>query len=171
LVNGKHFPVKEKFGLIFRKIFFFYFRRKTLSRNYKKFKNIILFADYVKFGPQTFDCYIFYLNPFFSNLSLKFWFNFIFILTLVLIFIILFNFLLSFFKLKFFIYQIWSSFFWLLLILFKIIYKIIIIIILISPSFNFFICQIWYLLFWLLFILFKIIYEIRFFLILFSSNL
>jgi len=36
-------------------------------------------------------------------------------------------------------YQIWSSFFWLLLILFEIIYEIvIIIIILISSSFNFF---------------------------------
>jgi len=31
LVNRKHFPVKEKFSLIFRKIFFFYFGRKTLS--------------------------------------------------------------------------------------------------------------------------------------------
>jgi len=30
-VNGKHFPIKEKFGLIFRKVFSFYFGRKTLS--------------------------------------------------------------------------------------------------------------------------------------------
>jgi hypothetical protein len=27
--NGKHFPVKEKFGLVSRKIFFFYFGLKT----------------------------------------------------------------------------------------------------------------------------------------------
>ena len=54
-VNEKHFQVKEKFGLVFRKVFSFYFGRKTLSRSYEKFRNIILFADYIKFGPQTFD--------------------------------------------------------------------------------------------------------------------
>jgi hypothetical protein len=42
--SGKYFP--EKFG------------QKTLSGSCKKFKNVILFADYIKFGPQTFDCYI-----------------------------------------------------------------------------------------------------------------
>jgi len=65
LVNEKHFPVKEKFSLISKKVFSFYFGLKTLFRSCEKFKNIILFADYVKFGPQTFDCYIFYLNLFF----------------------------------------------------------------------------------------------------------
>jgi hypothetical protein len=50
-VNGKHFPVKGKFGLVSRKVFFFYFGRKTLSGSYEKFRNIILFADYIKFGP------------------------------------------------------------------------------------------------------------------------
>jgi len=103
LVNGKHFPVKEKFGLVSRKIFFlstvFVFRettfqiflclfairkvgqRKTLSSQRKiwlgfqesvflenldgkHFPKIVknlemsLFADYIKFDPQTFDCYI-----------------------------------------------------------------------------------------------------------------
>jgi hypothetical protein len=53
LVNGKYFSIKEKFGLISRKMFSFYFGRKTLSRSSEKFKNIILFADYIKFGPQT----------------------------------------------------------------------------------------------------------------------
>jgi len=33
LVNKKHFSLKEKFGLIFKKVFSFYFGRKTLSRN------------------------------------------------------------------------------------------------------------------------------------------
>jgi hypothetical protein len=65
LVNGKYFPVKGKFGLISRKVFSFYFGRKTICRSCEKFKNIILFADYIKFGPQTFDCYIFCLNLFF----------------------------------------------------------------------------------------------------------
>jgi len=55
LVNEKQFSVKENFGLIFRKLFSFYFGRKTLSRSYKKFRNIILFADYIKFDPQTID--------------------------------------------------------------------------------------------------------------------
>jgi hypothetical protein len=72
LVNGKHFAVKGKFGLIFRKVFSFYFGWKTLSISCEKFKNIILFIDYVRFGPQTFDCYIFCLNFFFQINPLKF---------------------------------------------------------------------------------------------------
>jgi hypothetical protein len=58
LVNKKHFTVKEKFSLVFRKVFLGKFGRKTLSGSCKKFRNVILFADYIKFGPQTFDCYI-----------------------------------------------------------------------------------------------------------------
>jgi uncharacterized protein YpbB len=50
-VNEKHFPVKWKFGLVFRKVFSFYYGRKTLSGSCEKFRNIILFADYIKFGP------------------------------------------------------------------------------------------------------------------------
>jgi hypothetical protein len=61
LVNGKHFPVKGKFGLVSRKVFSFYFEWKTLSGSCEKFRNIILFADYIKFDPQTFDCYIYIL--------------------------------------------------------------------------------------------------------------
>jgi len=33
LVNGKYFLVKGQFGLVFRKIFSFYFGRKTLSES------------------------------------------------------------------------------------------------------------------------------------------
>jgi hypothetical protein len=46
LVNEKDFPVKKKFSLVFKKVFFFYFERKILSESYKKFRNIILFTDY-----------------------------------------------------------------------------------------------------------------------------
>jgi hypothetical protein len=60
-VNEKHFSVKGKFGLIFRKVFSFYFGRKTLFRSCEKFINVILFADYIKFGLQIFDCYIYFL--------------------------------------------------------------------------------------------------------------
>jgi hypothetical protein len=70
-INEKHFPVKEKFGLVSKKVFSFYFERKTLSGNCEKFRNVILFADYIKFGPQTFDCYIYFvLNIYFSISSL-----------------------------------------------------------------------------------------------------
>jgi len=55
---GKCFP--EKFG------------RKTFSGSCKKFRNVILFADCIKFDPQTFDCYIYFvLNIYFSISSLK----------------------------------------------------------------------------------------------------
>jgi hypothetical protein len=55
LVNEKHFSAKEKFDLVFIKIFSFYFERKTLFESCEKFRNVILFADYIKFDPQTFD--------------------------------------------------------------------------------------------------------------------
>jgi len=74
--SGNHFP-GNKHSL----------RGKTLSKS-EKFKNIILFADYNKFGPQTFDCYIFCFQSFFSISLLRIWFNLIFILILILIFII-----------------------------------------------------------------------------------
>jgi hypothetical protein len=68
LVNEKHFSVKEKFNLVSRKVFSFYFGQKTLSGSCEEFKNVILFVDYIKFGPQTFDCYIYiFLNIFFFN--------------------------------------------------------------------------------------------------------
>jgi hypothetical protein len=71
-VNEKHFPVKEKFGWVSRKVFSFYFGRKTLSESCEKFRNVILFVDYIKFGPQTFDCYIYFvLNICFSISSIR----------------------------------------------------------------------------------------------------
>jgi hypothetical protein len=78
-VNWKHFPVKEKYGLISKKMFSFYFWWKALSGSCEKFRNVILFADYIKFGPQTFDCYwififLFYLLEFnfYINFGLRF---------------------------------------------------------------------------------------------------
>jgi hypothetical protein len=62
----KNIFLLKKFGLIFRKVFFFYFEQKIFFRSYEKFKNIILFDDYVKFDSQTFDCYIFCLIFFFK---------------------------------------------------------------------------------------------------------
>jgi hypothetical protein len=71
-INKKHFPDKGKFSLISRKVFSFYFGWKILSRSCEKFRNVILFADYIEFGPQTFDCYIYFvLNICFSISSLK----------------------------------------------------------------------------------------------------
>jgi len=101
LVKRKCFSVKEKFGLVFRKVFFFYFGRKTLSKSCEKFRNVMLFADYIKYGPQTFDCYLIFLI-FFSISSIGIWFNLIFICTLVLIFMIVTCFSLIIFLIKIF---------------------------------------------------------------------
>ena len=63
LVNEKHVPVKGKFGLIFRKVFSLkIWAVENLGGKHfpEVVKNleISLFADYIKFDPQTFDCYI-----------------------------------------------------------------------------------------------------------------
>jgi len=66
-VNEKHFPIKEKFIWVSKKVFSFYFGRKTLFGSCEKFKNIILFVNYIKF-----DCYIYFvLNICFSISSLR----------------------------------------------------------------------------------------------------
>jgi len=70
LINVKHFLIKGKFGLVFRKVFSFYFEQKTLSRSCEKIRNVILFIDYIKFGSQTFDCYIFCFESFFFQFHL-----------------------------------------------------------------------------------------------------
>jgi hypothetical protein len=68
LVNGKHFPVKKNLAWFSGKCFLGKFGRKALSGSCEKFRNIILFADYIKFDPQNFDCYIYI---YFSISSLK----------------------------------------------------------------------------------------------------
>jgi len=66
------FQLKNFFVWFSGKCFFFYFRRKTLSESCEKFINIILFAYYIKFNPQTFDYIYIFLNYFFSIHPLKF---------------------------------------------------------------------------------------------------
>jgi len=62
----------KKFSLILSKVFSFHFGRKIFLGRCEKFKNILLFADYIKFGPQTFDGYIYFiLNICFSISFLK----------------------------------------------------------------------------------------------------
>jgi hypothetical protein len=131
------FQSKENLAWFPGKCFPGKFGWKTISGSCEKFRNIILFTDYIKFGPQTFDCYIYIL--FWIFIFQFHLLNLIFILILVLIFIIVICFFLIIFLLKFFIYQVWSSFFWLLLFFFEIICEMLIIIILISSSFIFFI--------------------------------
>ena len=152
LINEKHFTIKEKFSLVSRKLFSFYFRWKILFRSCEKFRNVLLYADYIKFDPQTFNCYIFCFDFFLSISTLRIWFNLIFISILVFIFIIVICFSLIIFNWNFFIYQIWSSFFWLLFTLFEIIFKIVI-------FFNFILFQLFYLLD-LISIIFIVIYFI-----------
>jgi hypothetical protein len=73
LINKKYFPIKEKFRLVSMKMFSFYFGRKTLFESCEKFRNFILFADYIKFSPQIFYCYIYFvLNIFFQFHPLEF---------------------------------------------------------------------------------------------------
>jgi hypothetical protein len=48
LVNRKYFSIKEKFDLISKKLFSFLF---SAENTYEKFRNIILFADYIQFHP------------------------------------------------------------------------------------------------------------------------
>jgi hypothetical protein len=55
--------------LVSRKVFSFCFWRKILSGSCEKFKNVILFANYIKFGSQTFDCYIYLFWIFFFSIS------------------------------------------------------------------------------------------------------
>ena len=56
------FQSKKNLAWFSRKCFPYIFGRKTLSVSCEKFINVILFADYNKFGPQTFDCYIFFFQ-------------------------------------------------------------------------------------------------------------
>ena len=59
----KHFPVKEKFCLIFRKILFFNFRRKTLfSCKKSKISYYLLISFnffFINFDHHSFHCYLF----------------------------------------------------------------------------------------------------------------
>jgi hypothetical protein len=65
LVNEKHFPVKGKFGLVFN------LDGKHFPEVMKNLE-MSLFADYIKFDPQTFNCYIYFvLNIYFLISSLK----------------------------------------------------------------------------------------------------
>ena len=72
LINKKYFIAKKKLDLVSKKKISFYFERKTLFKNYEKFRNVILFADYIKFNSQIFDCYIFYFEFFFQFYPLEF---------------------------------------------------------------------------------------------------
>jgi hypothetical protein len=127
---------QRKIWLGFQKSVFPLFWRKTLSGSCEKFRNVILFADYIKFGSQTFDCYIYFvLNIFFQFYPLEFDFYINFgphFYNCYLFFP--YHFLIEIFYLSNLVLILL-----LLLIVFEIIYEmVIIIIILISSSFNFF---------------------------------
>jgi hypothetical protein len=66
------FQLKKNLAWFPRKCFPRKFKRKTLSGSREKFRNVILFADCIKFDHQTFDCYIYFVsNIYFSISSLK----------------------------------------------------------------------------------------------------
>jgi hypothetical protein len=142
-VNKKHFSVKVKFSLIFRKVFLFY---SWSCCYYLIISNLLLFINCIKFDHQFFYCYIFYLESFlfvFLILSLIIWF----------LYQLWFSFFFSYsFLIKIFYLSDSSIFFWLLFILFEIIYEIGSSFS-ISSTFNFCIGQIWSLFFYYLFYL------------------
>jgi len=135
LVNEKYFSVKKNLAWFPGKYFSFILDGKHFLKVVKNLEmsyylliisNLILkllIAIYIyiylnicfQFHPLEFNFYINF-GPYFYNCYLIFPYHFL---------------------IEFFIYQIWSSFFLLLLILFEIIYEKLIIITLISSSFNF----------------------------------
>jgi len=64
LVNGKHFPVNGKHFPVKKKLAWFSGKCFPENLGGKHFPEVVknlemsLFADYIKFDPQTFDCYI-----------------------------------------------------------------------------------------------------------------
>ena len=67
------FQLKKNLAWFPIKCFSKKFERKTLSKSCEKFKNIILFIDYIKFYNQTFDCCIYFVfDIYFSIYLLKF---------------------------------------------------------------------------------------------------
>jgi hypothetical protein len=85
------FFIINKFNLIFLKIHLLILYRIHFSEIRKIIKNILLFVNYIKFGPQYFWLLYIYIYIF-SISSLKIWF----------------------------LYQFWSLFFWLLFVFFLI---------------------------------------------------
>jgi len=77
-VNGKYFLVKKNLIWFPEKCFTGKYERKKLSGSCEKFRNVILFTDYIKFGSQIFDCYIlFWIFIFqFHLLKFNFYINF-----------------------------------------------------------------------------------------------
>jgi len=95
LVNGKHFLVKRKFGLVSRKVFSFYFGRKNFPKVVKNLEmsyylliisNLVIklliaiyilfwififqfyplrFNFYINFGPHFYNCYLLFPYDFF----------------------------------------------------------------------------------------------------------
>jgi len=52
---------------------------KHFPKVVKKIRKVIIFADYIKFDPQTFDCYIYFVLNFFQTfhpLEFNFYINF-----------------------------------------------------------------------------------------------
>jgi hypothetical protein len=85
LINRKYFSIKWKFGLVFRKVFFFYFGRKTLSGSCEKIRNIILFAHYIEFGPHFYNYYL--LFSYYFLIEIFYLSNLILVLLIVTYFI------------------------------------------------------------------------------------
>jgi hypothetical protein len=91
------FQLNENLALFLKKCFPEKFGRKTLSESCKKFRNVILFADYIKFDPL-----IFYFS---LSLSLSLYIY-------IYIYILFWIFIFQFHLLKFNLYINFSSYFY-----------------------------------------------------------
>jgi len=115
LVNGKHFPIKEKFSLVFRKVFSFYFGGKHFPEVMKNLEmsyylliisNLVLklliaiyilfwififqfhpleFNFYINFGSYFYNCYL--LFPYHFLIEIFYLSNLVLILLIVTYFI------------------------------------------------------------------------------------
>ena len=67
LIKEKHFPVKEKFGLVFKKVFSGKFGQRTLSGSYEKFRNVIICWLYQIWSSKFWLLYIICFEYLFFN--------------------------------------------------------------------------------------------------------
>ena len=96
------FHSKKNLDWFLENHFVFILSKKHFLKSCEKIINILLLVNYIKFGPQSFDYYIFCLEFFLLISSLRIWFNLIFIPIIVLIFLIFICFYFIFFLIKIF---------------------------------------------------------------------
>ena len=62
------FQLKINLAWFLEKCFLLFWAENTFG-SFEKFRNVMLFVDYIKFGPQIFDCYIYFVLSIFFLIS------------------------------------------------------------------------------------------------------